>query len=519
MPNKAISMNKIRQVLRCYAPGSGTRSISSMLNMSRNTVKKYLQVYQKSGLSLEAILSMDDSSLCSLFQEKDKPSEEPPARYKELQTLLPGYAKRLKKKGVTRQQLFQEYRSSHPDGYARSRFCNYFQAYLALSHPVAHLEHKAGDKMFIDYTGDKLALVNRDTGQTIPVEVFVSILPCSQLTHVEAVMSQREEDLIHACESALLFYGGTPAVIVPDNLKSAVNKPSRYEAELNEDFAAFAGHYGCVVIPARVRKPRDKALVEGAVKLVYRGIYTRLEGRVFHDLESLDAAIRVALELHNNSLLTGRSYSRREQHEEIERDCMGSLNPIRFELKRRHVATVQRNGYARLESHYYSVPYRHIGKKVNILYNSEKVEIYLKYEKVAVHQRGYKPYGYTHDVDHLAPGQRVPVDWNPGKYLSEAASMHPDVEDYIRHVIEVKVHPEQACKSCRGILNFASRVGEKRLVNACRWASSHGLYNYPAIEEILKNRQDELPLEENEDDNERSGMPSRENIRGKEYYN
>ena len=128
MPNKAISMNKIRQVLRCYAFGSGIRSISSMLNMSRNTVKKYLQVYQKSGLSLEVILSMDDSSLCSLFQEKDKPSEEPPARYKELQTLLPGYAKRLKKKGVTRQQLFQEYRSSHPDGYARSRGCNYLQS-------------------------------------------------------------------------------------------------------------------------------------------------------------------------------------------------------------------------------------------------------------------------------------------------------------------------------------------------------------------------------------------------------
>lgn len=168
--------------------------------------------------------------------------------------------------------------------------------------------------MFIDHAGDKLALVDRDTGQTIPVEVFVSILPCSQLTYVEAVMSQRKEDLIHACESALLFYGGTPAVIVPDNLKSAVNKPSRYEAELNEDFAAFAEHYGCVVIPARVRKPRDRALVEGAVKLVYRGIYTRLEGRVFHDLESLNAAIRVALELHNNSLLTGRSYSRREQY-------------------------------------------------------------------------------------------------------------------------------------------------------------------------------------------------------------
>ena len=138
---------------------------------------------------------------------------------------------------------------------------------------------------------------------------------------------------------------------------------------------------------------------------------------------------------------------------------------------------------------------------------------------MTVHQRGYKQYGYTHDEAHLAPSQKAPVDWDPGQYIAEAASMHPDVEDYIRHVIEAKVLPEQACKSCRGILNFASRVGQKRLVNACRWAYNHGLYNSPAIEEILKNRQDELPLEENEDDNGQKRMPAHENIRGKEYYN
>lgn len=519
MPNQAISMNKIRQVLRCYASGNGTKSISSMLSISRNTVKKYLHIYQKSGLSFDEVLSLDDSSLYTLFQYKNKSEEEPPERYKELQPLLADYAKRLKKRGVTRQTLFEEYHKSHPDGYARSRFCTHLQAYIALSHPIARLEHKAGDKMYIDYAGDKLSIIDRRTGEILPVEVFVAILPCSQLTYVEAVMTQRKEDLIRACEGALLFYGGTPSAIVPDNLKAAVTKPSRYEAILNDDFEAFAQHYGCAVIPARVRKPRDKALVEGAVKLIYRSIYTRLEGREFYDLACLNAAIGVALEMHNNALMSGRTYSRRDQFEEIERDCLGALNPIRFELKERHRATVQKNGYIRLEKHYYSVPWQHIGKKVNILYTASTVDIYLKYDKIASHPRSYRPFGYTHNPEHLASSQKIITDWNPEKFLSHAASIHKDVENYIRQVIEAKSHPEQAYKSCRGILSFVSKVGTKRLINACRWASSYGLYNYPAIVKILENRQDELPLEEDDPQGGSPYMPSHQNIRGKEYYN
>ena len=214
--------------------------------------------------------------------------------------------------------------------------------------------------------------------------------------------------------------------------------------------------------------------------------------------------------------MSGRTYSRREQYEEIERECMGTLNPLRFELKQRHTATVMKNGHIRLESHYYSVPYKLIGKKVNILYNNRQVDIFLKYEKVASHKRGYKPYGYTTDVNHLASSQRALTDWSTDKFLSKAAAIHPDVENYIRQVIDEKKHPEQAYKSCRGILSFAVRVGEKRLVNACRWASAYGLYNYPAVEKILQNKQDEIPLEENRV--EEPTMPSHDNIRGKEYF-
>lgn len=259
-------MNKIRQVLRCYSSGKGTKTISSMLNVSRNTVKKHLQIYQKSGLDIDQVLSLDDASLFSLFQEKEYPPVRN-ERYEVLRSLLPEYCKRLKKKGVTRQMLHKEYLSQYPGGYARSYFGSFIQQYLDCSRPIMHLDHKAGDKQ---------SLINRDTGEILPVEIFVVILP--SMTYVEAVMSQRKEGLIHACENSLLFYGGTPLAIIPDNLKAAVKRSSRYEAGLNDDFAAFAEHYGCAVIPARAYKPRDKALVEGAVKLIYRSIYLKLEG-------------------------------------------------------------------------------------------------------------------------------------------------------------------------------------------------------------------------------------------------
>lgn len=516
MPNKLISMQKIRQVLRFYAQGKGTKTISNLLNMSRNTVKKYLQLSQQLDESFDSLLELSDSALCSLFDAGTKPPA-PNPRYEELEALLPEYCKRLKKKGVTRQTLHKEYLATHPNGYGRSRFQTFIQCYLERSLPVMHLEHKAGDKVYIDFAGDKLSLIDRESGEIIPVEVFVSLLPCSQLTYVEAVYSQKKEDLIAATEHSFLYFEGVPQVIVPDNLRSAVSKSSKYEAVINEDFASFAEHYGCTVIPARAYKPRDKALVEGAVKLIYRSIYPKLDGRVFHDLTSLNAAIRVALEVHNTTFFSGRNYSRRDQFEEIERSCLRKLNPLRYELKKRYTATVMKNGHVRLaeDAHYYSVPCKHIGKKVNLHYTSSLVEIYFRYEKIAEHSRSFSRYRYTTNTDHLASHHQYATEWSPEKFIHEASLIHPDVVSYIKKVMEEKTHPEQAYKSCSGILSFARRVGFKRLINACRWADSYGLYNYPAIERILNNRQDEVPLEEDEP---QPVFPTHENIRGKEYY-
>lgn len=257
----------------------------------------------------------------------------------------------------------------------------------------------------------------------------------------------------------MLYYQGAPSAIIPDNLKSAVTKSSKYEAILNEDFAAFAEHYGCTVIPARAYKPPDKALVEGAVKLIYRSIYPKIQEREFYDLDSLNAAIRVALELHNNTPLTDRKYSRREQFEEIERDSLRKLNPIRFELKQRYRATVIKNGHVRLgeDAHYYSVPCGHIGKKIILLYTSHEVCIYYGYELIASHTRDRARCRYTTLEEHLASHHRYITEWNPDKFIREAAAIHPDVEAYIRQVMEEKSIRSKPINRVRAFL--ASHAG------------------------------------------------------------
>jgi hypothetical protein len=259
-------------------------------------------------------------------------------------------------------------------------------------------------------------------------------------------------------------------------------------------------------------------LVEGAIKLIYRSIYLRIEERTFHDLTSLNAAIRVALEVHNNAPFSGRSYSRRDQFEEIERMTLGRLNPIRYEQKKQALATVQKNGHIRLaeDAHYYSVPCKYIGKKVKVLYTSSLVEVFFRYEKIAEHVRSYSRFRYTTDPGHLASHHRAYTEWSAEKFIAQATAIHKDLGAYIGKVIENKTHPEQAYKSVQGILSFARRVGEKRLINACRWAESYGLYSYPAVETILNNRQDEIPLEE--DTAKDKSTPEHKNIRGKDYY-
>jgi transposase len=383
--------------------------------------------------------------------------------------------------------------------------------------PVMHLEHKAGDKLYVDFAGEKLSILDGDSGEIREVEVFVAVLGCSQLTYVEAVYSQKKEDLIRACEHALHFYGGVPQAIVPDNLRSAVSKSSRYEPQINETFADFAEHYATVVLPARAYRPKDKALVEGMVKIIYRSVYTLVNKEVYTTLTALNTAIREAVEVLNNAPFKARDYGRRSQFEEIERETLKPLPSYPYEFKQQVIVTVMKNGHACLhvDKHYYSVPYRFIGKKVKILYTSTRVEIYHRYERIATHNRHFRKYHYTTLNEHLASSHRYLSDWTPEKFLEQAKAIHEDVATYLTLVIENKQHPEQAYKSCSGILSLVRKVGAARLTNACRRAQSYGVYNYPIIVQILEKNLDQ----QSEDEQHQSvAMPQHHNIRGADYY-
>ena len=508
-------MIKIRQILRLHTQGHSKLKIAMQTGVARNTLKKYLAAFTASGLSFEQINVLSDKDLEDMFvKPEDKPLNE---KLQTLFSLFPGIDKELKKKGVTRQMLWQHYRQGNPNGLGLSQFKQYYAQWKAQVNPTMHMEHKAGDKMYIDFAGEKLHYTDPQNGQPQPVEVFVGILGASQLTYVEGVMTQQKEDLIAVCENTLHYYQGVPAAIVPDNLKSAVTQSSKYEPTLNETFADFASHYGTTVLPARAFRPRDKALVENAVRLIYSRIYVKVRAGRYYSLVELNAAIREALEAHNNALLSGRNYSRRQLFDEIERAALMPLPALRYELKKQLFATVAKNGHAALgpDKHYYSVPYRFIGKKVKLLYSRHTVEIYYNYERIALHRRSKSPYQYTTEKEHLASTHRFVSEWTPDRFAEWAGSIHEDVRLYVLKVLDRKQHPEQAYKSCMGILGFAKKVGHERLIKACQRALGYGAYNYKTIQKIL-----ELQLDQKDapDETDQLSMPQHDNIRGGQYY-
>lgn len=507
-------MYKIREILRLYSQGHGSKHISLVTGVARNTVKKYLLQYVRSGYLLDDSATMSDSKLAGLFFEQKKPVSEN-QRLSALQSLLPELAQRLRKRGITKGMLYEQYVKQYPDGYKMSRFLELLNKHIGMVKPSVRIPHQAGDKLFVDFTGKKLSIVDKQTGEVTPVEVFVSILGCSQYTYVRAVASQKKEDFIEACEQALHFYGGVPSAIVPDNLKSAVTKAGRYETQLNEGFAAFAAHYNTYAFPTRVYKPKDKALVEGAVKIIYTTIFTKIDEQVYTDLATLNEAILVHLKAHNEALMTDCDYSRRSQFEAIERAALKPLNPYKYDPMLTKLVMVSKTGHVSVEKRYYSVPYQHIGKRVKIVYNRTMVQAYNGHELIAEHQRHYDKQKYIENREHLASWQRYPTEWNPGHFIAAAEQIDVSVAVYIKKVLERSEYPEKNYRACQGILNFHKRVGAVRLINACKRADSFQAYNYGIIERILLSRADFIAMDE---EIPQDNMPEHDNIRGGDYY-
>jgi len=511
MASQPIRMSTLKQVIQLHQKGLGIKTIARHLGISKNTVRKYLR-----RLAVDASLASSYASEEALHQLLSRRATPSQTRFKHFQSLQPYLEKELQKTGVTRQLLWQEYKQRYPAGYSYTQFCHYIQHWQKQS-TVSMVQHqKAGDKLYVDFAGKKLEVVDPNSGEITPVEVFVAVLGTSQYAYVEAVGSQTKAHFLQATENALHFLGGVPQAIVPDNLKAAVAKANKYEPLLNQTYEEFAHHYGTVILPARSRKPQDKALVEWTITLVYQRIYARLRNEVFLSLRSLNEAINELLPYLNQACFQGRQESRADLFAELDQPVLRPLPPHRYEWKYYKVVTVLKNYHVFLkeDGHYYSVPYRYVGKKVKIAYTGSSVEVYYQHERVAVHARSRQKYQYSTLKEHMPSAHRFVSEWCPEKFICWAARISPVVEEYIRKVLAAKAHPEQGYKSCIGILGFEKKVGRDRLVAACQRGLSFQSYGYQVIKNILNRGLDQL--EEPPESTYRP--PEHENIRGQAYY-
>ncbi|MDE6481038.1 MAG: IS21 family transposase [Muribaculaceae bacterium] len=513
---------KLKNILRCHASGMGIKETALTFHISRNTVRKYVRMFISSGKSTEQLLALSEEHLRELLGIKEFREREVSQRRMELEALIPEYVARLSRKGMTVRKLFNEYREEHPDGLQETTFKLAIRQYQVHSKVVGHVEHYAADQMYIDFAGDKLEVVDEVTGEIKKAEVFVAILPFSHYTYCEAVWSQKKEDLIKGCQNAFEYFEGVTAAIVPDNLKAAVARSDRNEPVINEEFAAFAEHYGCAVYPARVRHPKDKALVENAVKLLYRSVYIDIEGMVFSSLETLNATLHISLHDFNTKPMAGRDMSRKDMFIKGERDFLRPLPERRFVMKERKLMTVGKNCYVSLFKHHYSVPREYVGKRVALLFDADRVEIYCGLNLVTTHDRCDIPYAYSWKKEHNLPGHYGPYDKDLQELFDKAAQLDNIVYTYLLEVDRTMQYPPKSFSSCRGILSLEKKYGPDRLIAACACATQKSEYGYQAVRQVLE-QGDDADFLPDEDGNAQScceqiKTPVHKNIRGREYY-
>ena len=513
-------MSKLRQIIHLKSQGYTNRKIYLDTGISRRTINKYVKLIDYCGLSYVELMKLEEAELNDLMDPPSKYTQKDPAKYEKLSVFFPHMEKDLKRVGVTKWLLWAEYRQQDSSGYEYSTFCKLYSTWLKGNDVSMHMEYKAGDKMAVDYAGAKIPFINVQTGEECQANIFVAILGASQYAYVEATSTQKKEDFISSLENALIYFGGVPNGIVCDNLRSGVDKASRYEPKINQTLEDFALHYNTAVLPTRPRKPKDKGNVERAVGIVYNRIYAPLRNRRFFSLQELNQAIGVQLEEYNTWKFQGRSISRKDLYEQIEKPVLHPLPNTGYELKNYCWATVQKNSHILLgiDKHYYSVPYQYLGKKVKVSYCTSAVEIYYNYNRIASHKRNYVMYKYTTVRDHVPSSHNYVNDWSAEYFTEWAKGVGRNAEVLILKLIDSKRHPEQAYKACLGVLQLAKKVGKDRLDKACFRALHFESYSYHTVKNILDKDLDKMEILEEAEKTIQIALSFHENIRGAKYY-
>lgn len=506
-----------KQIIRLHDQGYSLRRISRELGVHRKTVKAYIEQFKQSDLTVAEALDIQTDLSTSLPFKSTVKEVEP--RLKELKQFLDDNKNLRRQAGFTIKNLYKDYIELSPNcPYSRATFYRLTHELWDVERGSMRLNHKHGEKLFVDYSGKKLSYVDKETGEEILVEVLVTILPASQYIYVEAMHSQKQEDFIHGIMNALDYIGGCPKSIVTDNLKSAVTKAGKYQSVINKSLQAMALHYNTTIDPTRTYHPKDKALVEGAVKISYQSIYYIVQKQTYFSLSDLNAAIRKELTVLNARILSNSDDSRHDRYLE-EKSYLSPLPIHRYELKQYRIAKVQKMGYVLCSGYknYYSVPYRYIGKQVELRYNTQTVEIFYQSVRIALHTTSQAKGQYITIPDHLSSNNKAYSKWSP-EYFSQLAAKHSkDIQTYVDELIECKPYPEQAYKQVQGILALVKLYTVERVSKACVYASQHHRRSYQMIQEILANNQD---LQESQDPQSQKDtqIPQHDNLRGSDYY-
>jgi transposase len=511
MTQERLTMRKVAEVLRLkWECRLSNRAIARSCSISHSTVAEYLQRAQEAGLSWPLPADLGEDTLYELLFPKALPSSPrviPCPDWPLIHT-------ELRRKGVTLRLLWVEYREAHPYGYGHSQFCALYREWAKHLKPSMRLSHKGGEKVFVDYAGQTVPIVDPHTGEVREAQIFIGVLGASNYTYAEAQESQELPNWIGAHVRMFAFFGGTPEIVVPDNAKVGVKHPCRYEPDLNPTYQDLAEHYGVAVIPTRVRKPKDKAKAEVGVQVVERWILARLRNRTFFHLVDLNQAIRGLLEELNTRPMQHLERSRRALFEELDQPALKPLPEQPYELAIWKKARVNIDYHIEFEKHYYSVPYTLIHKEVYVRATQLIIEVFHNNQRVASHRRVQSPGRHTTLSEHMPPTHQAYLEWSPERLTRWTQKIGPYTTQLVQVLLDSRQHPEQAYRSCLGLLRLGSRFGEERLEAACRRALDAGIHSYKGVKNILDAKLDQLEPEEPP----ALVPPTHENVRGQAYY-
>ena len=512
MPRPRTSMRRVREVLRLrWELGLSVRQVAAGCGLSHPAVIKYVRRAEACGLSWPLPGSLDDAQLERLLFPPP-----PPASAARPQPDWERVHRELKRKGVTLQLLWDEYKAAHPMGYQYTSFCVGYRRWLGKRDLVMRQDHRGGEKLFVDYAGQTASVIDPDTGEVKPAQVFVAVMGASNYTYAEATWSQRVEDWIGAHVRALAFLGAAPEIVVPDNLKSAVHRAHRYEPQLNRTYQEWGEHYGVAILPARQGKPRDKAKVESGVLVVERWILARLRDRQVFSLGELNSAIAQLLERLNERPFKKLPGSRRSTFESLDRPAMRPLPARPYVYAEWKTVRVHIDYHVAIDRHYYSVPYRWVKQQLDARVAAHTVELFRKGRRVASHRRSYRKGGHTTVPDHMPRGHRAQAEWTPKRLVNWARQNGPATAELVQAILATRVHPQQGFRSCLGIMRLGKRYGNARLEAACRRALALGAHGYKSVASILNNGLDRKPLPPT---TPQTPLIEHRNLRGPDYFN